>query len=157
MFAGFTAFTWFHTILSLIMLVSGIVVTFGMIGGKRCEGWMGIYLVTAVLTNATGFGFTPVTPLMPSHYVGILSLVLLAIALLARYAFHLAGAWRAIFAVMIVLTVYFDAFVFVVQIFRKVPGLGGDQGPVFGAVQGVVFVVFLVLTILAARRYPRAA
>src|ERR1043166_1436790 len=105
MFAGFTAFTWLHTIISLIMLLAGTAVTFGMIAGKRCEGWTALYLVTAVLTSATGFGFLPIAQLLPSHILAILSLVLLAIALLARYAFHLAGAWRWIFAVMVVVTV----------------------------------------------------
>jgi hypothetical protein len=162
MFAGFTAFTWLHTILSLIMLLAGAVVTFGMIGGRRLDGWMTTYLITAVLTSATGFGFLPIEKLLPSHILAILSLVLLAIALAARYVFHLAGAWRWIFAVMVVVTTYFDYFVLVVQLFTKVPGLHmlapTQAEPPFAVVQGVVLVIFAVLTIWAAVKFrPQAA
>jgi hypothetical protein len=161
MFAGFTAFTWFHTIISLVMLVAGTVVTFGMIGGKRCEGWTALYLVTAVLTSVTGFGFLPIEKLLPSHILAIISLVLLAIALAARYAFHLAGAWRWIFAALIVITTYFDYFVLVVQLYTKVPGLHAlaptQAEPPFAITQGVVLAIFAVLTIWAAIKYPRQA
>jgi hypothetical protein len=162
MFAGFTAFTWFHTVISLITLLAGTVVTFGMIGGRRHEGWIALYLITAVLTNATGFGFLPIEKLLPSHILAILSLVLLAVALAARYVFHLAGAWRWIFAVMVVATTYFDYFVLVVQLFTKVPGLHmlapTQAEPPFAIVQGVVLAIFVVLAIWAARKYrPQAA
>src|ERR1043166_1686126 len=131
MFAGFTAFTWFHTVISLIMLLAGTVVTFGMIGGRRHEGWIALYLITAVLTNATGFGFLPIEKLLPSHILAILSLVLLAVALAARY----------VFAGMVVVTAFFDYFGLVVQLFPKVPGLPmpapTPAEPPFAIVQGV--------------------
>ena len=164
MFDGFTPFTWFHTIISLIMLVTGILAVFALIGSQRAKGLMAIYLLFAVLTSATGFGFVPIVKLLPSHIVGIISLVLLAIAILARYAFHLQGAWRWIFAVLVVVTVYLDAFVFVTQLFLKVPSIHAlapqapdAPEPPFAIVQGAVLVVFLVLTILAAVKFhPRA-
>jgi hypothetical protein len=157
MFAGFTAFTWFHTILSLIMLVAGIVVIFGMISGRRRDGWTALYFVTAVLTSVTGFGFLPIDKLLPSHIVAIISLVLLAIAILARYALHLAGVWRWIFAVTVGITVYLDYFVLVVQLFLKVPGLHvlapTQMEPPFAIAQGLVLLVFAALTILAAIKF----
>ena len=160
MFAGFTAFTWFHTIISIVMLVAGIVVTFQLIGNRRLGGWMMIYLVFAILTSVTGFGFLPIVKLLPSHILAIISLVLLAVALLARYTFHLAGAWRWIFAVMVVVTVYFDYFVLMTQLFLKVPSLHAlaplapdVPQPPFAIAQGLVLAVFAVLAILAAIKF----
>ena len=91
-------FTILHVIISLVGIVSGIFVLFGMLGSKRMAGWTGLFLLTTILTSATGFGF-PFTGLLPSHIIGILSLVLLAIACVALYGMKLSGAWRWIYAV----------------------------------------------------------
>jgi len=164
MFDGFTPFTWFHTIISLIMLVVGIIVTLEMIGRRHGDSWTVLYLIAAILTSVTGFGF-PFTKLLPSHYVGIISLVLLAIALLARYGFHLRSAWRWIFAICIVVTVWFDVFVFITQLFLKVPAIHAlaphapdVPEPPFAIVQGAALVVFVILTIAAAIKFrPQSA
>jgi predicted membrane protein len=109
----------------------------------------------------TGFGF-PVDKFLPSHAFGIISLVLLLLVILARYTFHLAGAWRWIYALGLVITVYLDAFVAVVQAFLKIPALhalapAGSEPP-FAIAQGVLLVVFVVLAIMAAKRFhPEAA
>src|SRR5262245_49581127 len=121
MFAGFTAFTWFHTILSLVAIVAGFVVVPDLLASRTLPAWTGIYIATAVLTSVTGFGFT--APFGPAHVVGIISLVLLAGAIIALYGFHLAGPWRWIYAVAQTLAQYFLVFVLVAQIFRKVPAL----------------------------------
>ena len=86
-------FTLVHTAISLIGIVSGLVVVYGMLGGKRLDGWTALFLTTTVLTSVTGYLF-PFEHLLPSHIVGGISLVVLAVALLARYSFHLAGGWR---------------------------------------------------------------
>src|SRR5258708_31161880 len=91
-------FTAVHVVLSLVGILSGFVVLFGLLGGKRLDGWTALFLTTTVLTSVTGFGF-PFEHLLPSHKVGIISLVVLAIAIAARYTFHLAGAWRSIYTV----------------------------------------------------------
>jgi len=75
-----------------------------------------------VLTSVSGFGF-PFEHLLPSHKVGILSLVILAVAIPARYAFHLAGRWRAIYIVGAATALYLNVFVLVFQSFLKVPAL----------------------------------
>lgn len=156
MFAGFTAFTWFHTIISLVMLIAGCVMMLGMFRSEGRRGWTALFLLTGVLTSVTGFGF-PFDKLLPSHYVGILSLVLLAIALLARYAFHLAEPWRWIFVITVMVAFYLDAFVLVVQIFRKVAGLGGEGSPGFMAAQGVLLVLFVYWTYKAVKGYHPAS
>ena len=78
-----TTFTLFHVGVSLLALISGLVVVGGLAAGARLDGWTGLFLFTTFLTNATGFFFP--APLMPSHGVGVLSLVLLPFVLWARY------------------------------------------------------------------------
>lgn len=156
MFVGFTAFTWFHTVISLVMLIAGFAMMLGMFRSEGRRGWTALFLLTGVLTSATGFGF-PFDKLLPSHIVGIISLVLLAIALLARYAFHLAEPWRWIFVIAAMVAFYLDAFVLVVQIFRKVAGLGGEGGTGFMAAQGVLFILFAYWIYKAVKGYHPAA
>jgi hypothetical protein len=93
-----STFTSVHVVLSLVGILSGFVVLFGLLGGKRLDGWTALFLASTVATNVTGFLF-PVDHFLPSHAVGIISLVILAVAILARYALHLAGAWRWIYVV----------------------------------------------------------
>src|SRR5258705_2776198 len=119
---GLSLFTWFHTLLSLVMLVAGFVVVKDLLRSHIDSTWMAVFLVSGVLTSATGFGF-PFTRLIESHYVGIVSLVLLALAILGLYVFRLAGPWRWIFVISVVVAFYFDALVAIVQLFRKVPSL----------------------------------
>ena len=101
---------------------SGVVVASGLLAAKRLEGWTALFLTSTVATSLTGFGF-PVEHLLPSHVVGALSLIVLAVAILARYALHLSGGWRWIYVVCTVLALYLNVFVGIVQVFLKVPGL----------------------------------
>ncbi len=162
MFAGFTAFTWFHTIISLVMLVAGFAMMFGMFRSEGRRGWTALFLLLGVLTSATGFGF-PFDKLLPSHYTGILSLIVLAIAILSRYVFHLAEPWRWIFVITAMIAFYLDAFVFVTQLFLKVPALHAlaplapdVPQPPFAIAQGVVLLVFVYWTYKAVRGYHPA-
>src|SRR5215813_15394557 len=113
------AFTIIHVIISLVAIASGIIVLFGMLGSHRMPGWTALFLLTTILTSVTGFLF-PFTTLLPSHIVGIISLVVLAIALLALYGFGLRGAWRWIYVVTAVVALYLNSFVAVVQAFQKI-------------------------------------
>jgi hypothetical protein len=117
-------YTFLHVLISLVGIGTGLIVMFGLLNGKRFDGWTVLFLVTTVLTSVTGFGF-PFDHLLPSHKVGILSLVILAAAIPARYVFHLAGAWRWIYVVGAGLALYFNVFVLVVQSFKKAPALKG--------------------------------
>src|ERR1700730_906253 len=107
MILGMTTFTFVHVVLSLIGIFSGFVVVFGLFASKRYDGWTSIFLVSTVLTSVTGV-FFPFHRLLPSHILGILSLVALAIAIPARYSFHLAGAWRGTYVIASVVAVYFN-------------------------------------------------
>ena len=151
-----STFTTVHVIISLVAIASGIIVLFGMLGSKRLDGFTGLFLLTTVLTSVTGFGF-PFTHLSPAHKLGIISLVVLAIAILARYSFHMAGSWRWIYVVTAVLALYLNVFVLVVQSFEKVPALHAmaptqTEGP-FKIAQLLVLVLFILLTVVAVRKF----
>jgi len=152
-------FTFVHVLLSLVGIGSGFGVVFGLLSG-RLNGWTLLFLVTTVLTSATGFLF-PVEHLLPSHILGILSLVVLALAIVARYAFHMAGAWRTTYAVGAVIALYFNCFVGVVQAFEKVHALKAlaptqKEAP-FLVAQLVVLAIFVALGIIAAKRFRSAS
>ena len=151
-----STFTLVHVLISLVGIGSGLVVIYGLLTGKRLDGWTALFLATTVATSVTGFGF-PFDHLLPAHKVGILSLVVLAVAILARYAFHLRGAWSRIYAISAVVALYLNVFVGVVQAFLKVPALKAlapkQTEPPFLVAQLVVLVIFIVITILAAKRF----
>src|ERR1700693_1551047 len=102
-----STFTLVHVLISLVGIASGLVVLYGLLTGKRLDGWTGLFLATTVLTSVTGFGF-PFDHLLPSHILGILSLVVLAVTIPARYKFHLGGAWRWIYVVGAGMALYFN-------------------------------------------------
>lgn len=152
------AFTLLHVIISLIGIVAGIVVMFGLLNSKPMPGLTAIFLLATILTSVTGFLF-PFTVLLPSHMVGILSLVLLAVACLALYGMKLHGIWRPVYVVTAMVSLYLNVFVLVIQSFLKVPVLHAlapdvpPAGPVFATVQGLVLLVFVLFTIGAWRRF----
>jgi hypothetical protein len=151
-----STFTLVHVLLSLVGIGTGLIVVYGMLTGKRLDGWTAIFLTTTVLTSATGFLF-PVEHLLPSHIVGIISLVVLAGAILARYALHLAGAWRWIYVVCAVFALYLNCFVAVVQSFLKISSLKAlaptQKEPPFLVAQLTVMVIFIILGIFAVKKF----
>jgi hypothetical protein len=149
-------FTLVHVIISLLGIGSGVVVVAGLLSGKRLDGWTALFLTTTVLTSVTGFLF-PFHQLLPSHKVGVISLLVLAIAIYARYARHMAGGWRTTYVICAAMALYFNVFVLVVQGFMKVPALKAlaptqTEAP-FVAAQLIVLAVFVVLTIFAVKRF----
>src|SRR5258707_13099560 len=117
-----TALTLVHVVLSLAGIGSGFIVVFGLIAAKRLDGLTALFLASTVATSLTGFLF-PFHKLLPSHVIGITSLITLAIAQLARYLRHLTCAWRWIYAVNVVISLYLNVFVLVAQEFQKIPAL----------------------------------
>jgi hypothetical protein len=154
-------FTTVHTIISLIAILAGLVVMFGMLGSKRMPILTAIFLVMTILTSASGFLIPPLLferPL-PSHMIGVLSLVLLVIACFALYGMKLDGAWRWIYALTALVSLYLNVFVLVVQLFVKVPPLHllapsvPPTEPPFAIAQVIVLVFFVVVIIGAIRLY----
>ena len=120
----------------------------GLVAGKRLDGWTGLFLATTVLTHVTGF-FFPFTSFLPSHGVGIVSLLVLPVVLYARYGKSLAGAWRRVYVVGAVSVLYLNVFVLVVQLFRRLPALLASaptqQEPAFVVTQLGALVLFVWL------------
>ncbi len=149
-------YTLLHVLISLVGIVSGLIVMYGFLTGKRLEGLTAVFLTTTVLTSLTGFGF-PFEHLLPSHKVGIISLVILAVAIPARYVFHLAGKWRAVHLVGAATALYLNVFVLVVQSFLKVPALKAlaptQKEPPFLVAELLVLLIFATLTVFATVRF----
>jgi hypothetical protein len=149
-------FTLIHVVISLAGIGSGLVVAIGLLSAKRLDGWTAIFLATTVLTSVTGFGF-PFEHLLPSHIVGGVSLLVLALAIYARYGRHLAGPWRRVYAIGAVVALYLNVFVLVVQLFRNVPALmelaPTQSEPPFAIAQLVVLALFVGLGVSAAIRF----
>jgi hypothetical protein len=156
-----STYTNVHVIISLVAIVAGLVVAAGMVQDKRLNAWTSLFLWTTVLTSVTGFGF-PFERLLPSHYVGFISLAVLAIAILARYSFHMAGAWRWIYVITAVLALWLNVFVLIAQLFLKVsflkPLAPTQSEPPFLIAQTLGLLVFAYLAYLGIRRFhPKPA
>jgi hypothetical protein len=149
-------FTQFHVAISLLGILSGFVVLIGLLTAKRLDRWTAFFLLTTLATSVTGFLF-PFHGVTPAIIVGLISVILLAVAFFARYARRLSGAWRWIYVVTAMAALYLNVFVLVVQLFQKVPTLKAlaptqTEAP-FLITQLLVLVIFVVLTIFATIRF----
>jgi hypothetical protein len=151
-----STFTLLHVVLSLIGIAAGLVVVVAMLRLKTVNGWTALFLATTVLTSVTGFLF-PFGQLLPSHVVGIISLLVLAIAIVALYGYRLAHAWRWVYVTGAVLALYLNVFVLVAQGFQKVAFLNAlgptPSDPAFIIAQLVVLAIFVVLSVKALKSF----
>jgi len=156
MILGMTTLTFIHVVLSLIGIVAGFVAMAGLLASQRRDGWTAIFLAVTVATSVTGFLF-PVSKLLPSHIVGIVSLVILAVALYALYGRHLSGVWRPVYVVTAMIALYLNVFVLIIQSFLKIAPLNAlaptqSELP-FVIAQGAALLFFVIVTIVAAMRF----
>jgi hypothetical protein len=156
MIMDITTITLGHTVISIVAIAAGLVVVGGLIAGVRIDGWTGIFLVTSALTSITGF-FFPFTRLLASHWIGIISLVILPFVIAARYWKHLRGGWRGTYVVGTVLVLYLNFFILLVQLFRRIPALlvaaPKQTEPPFVLTQLLVLALFAWLGFAAFRRF----
>ena len=149
-------YTAIHVVISLVGIVSGFVVMAGMITAHPLDGWTKVFLITTVATSVTGF-FFPYKGVTPAQVVGVISLVVLALAICARYPAHLAGSWRWIYVATAVSAQYFNVFVLVVQMFQKIPSLKllapTQKERPFQLAQAAVLIVFVAWGVLAGLRF----
>jgi hypothetical protein len=153
-----------HVIISLVGIAAGFIVMFGMLGSNRMPSLTAIFLLLTILTSATGFLIPPLVTekLLPSHMIGVLSLILLAIACYALYGQKLSGSWRWIYVVTALLAQYFNVFVVVIQSFLKIGPLHAlapsvpPSEPPFAVAQGIVLVFFIIFIVGAIRRFHPA-
>jgi hypothetical protein len=145
-----------HVVLSLIGILAGFVVVYGLFKGNRMDGWTAVFLAITALTSLTGF-FFPFHKLLPSHILGVLSLIVLAIAVPARYVYRLAGGWRRIYVITAVLALYFNFFVLIAQLFQKVPPLKAlaptQSEPPFLVAETSALVLFIILGIYSVKGF----
>ena len=114
-----STYTLIHVIISLAGIGSGFIVMYGLLNSKRLDGWTAIFLTTTVLTSVTGF-FFPFEGLKPSYILAVISLVVLAIAIWARYSRRLEGGARRTYILTAALALYLNCFVGVIQAFAKI-------------------------------------
>ena len=149
-------YTLFHVIISLVGIFSGLVVAGGLMANARFDRWTAIFLFTTVLTSVTGFGF-PFTTVLPSHVVGGVSLVVLLVAVIARYLKNMTGGWRWIYVASAIAALWLNAFVLLAQLFVRVPALNAlgptPKDPAFALTQLFVLLFFIVIWRLAARGF----
>jgi hypothetical protein len=154
-------FTILHVIISLVAIVAGLIVMFGMLGPYHSGGLTALFLLLTILTSVTGFMF-PFNGVTPGIIVGAISCVLLAIACLALYGMKVSGIWRSIYVVTALLSLYLNVFVLGVQSFLKIPPLhelapgNPPAGPAFAVVQGIALLFFVVMIFQVWRRYKPA-
>jgi hypothetical protein len=156
MIFGMTALTFVHVVISLVGIFSGFVVVFGLLTSRRLDGWTALFLTTTVLTSVTGF-FFPFHGFLPAHGVGIISLIVLAVAIYSRYQRHLEGGWRRSYVISSLIALYLNVFVLIVQLFMKVPSLKAmaptqSEAP-FKIAQLFALALFVVLAVLASIRF----
>ena len=149
-------FTIVHVVLSVVGIGSGFIVLCGLLTRKRLERWTALFLASTVATSVTGFGF-PFDHVLPSHVVGVISLLVLAVAIVARYALHLNGAWGRLYVITAMVALYLNVFVLVVQLFQKVPTLKAlaptqSESP-FVLAQLSVLALFVAVSAVAAVRF----
>jgi hypothetical protein len=151
-------FTLIHVVISLVGIASGIIVMYGFFTNRRLDLWTAVFLVTTALTSLTGFLF-PFKGVTPGIKLGIISLVVLAVAIVTRYVLHLA--WRKTYVIAACMALYFNVFVLVVQSFEKVSALKvlapTQKEPPFAVAQIAVLLLFVVVTIFAVKRFRQAA
>jgi hypothetical protein len=151
-----TIFTPFHVAISLVAIISGFVVVQGFFAAKRLDGWTLIFLTFTAATSVTGFLF-PFHGFKPSYVFGIISLLVLALSFFARYRRNMTGHWRLVYVITAMTALWLNFFVLVAQSFMKIPALHaltptGSEPPFLGT-ELVVMAVFVVLTIIAAKRF----
>ena len=148
--------TLFHVIVSLIAIVSGIGVAYGLIVSRRYERCTFVYMVSTIVTLLTGF-FFPYHGFTPAIGIGILCTLIFIPTAIARYTFHMNGIWRPVFIVGSLVLFFFNSLVLIVQSFQKIPALNafapnGNEPPIMVA-QAALLVVFLIVGFFSVRRF----
>jgi len=156
MLVDLPTFTLIHVVLSVLGIIAGLVVAGGLMAGARMDGWTAFFLLTTVATSVTGF-FFPFTTILPSHITGVISLVVLAVCLAARYGKRMEGGWRTVYAITAVTALYLNVFVLIVQLFVKTPALAQlaptQTEPPFAVTQALVLALFVLIGWAAQRGF----
>jgi len=149
-------FTIIHVLISLAAIAAGVVVVAAMLRIERAAGWTALFLALTLLTSLTGFLF-PIKGFTPALGTGVISTAVLLVALWALYVGRLQRVWRGIYVVTAVTALYLNVLVLIAQAFQKIPPLHSlaPQGsePPFLVAQTIALVAFVVIGVLAVRRF----
>lgn len=149
-------YTLIHTLISLVGIVAGAVMAIGLLRSKLTPTWSAVFFISTALTCLTGF-FFPFHGFKPSYVVGVLTLIVLGIAVSARYQHQLAGRWRLMYVVSSLTAFYFNVFVLIVQSFLKIPVLHAlaptQQESPFKLAQVMALVLFAELGYLVHKKF----
>jgi hypothetical protein len=153
-------FTLLHVGISLIGIIAGLIAMPAFATGHRLPAATAIFLATTALTTLTGFLF-PITVVTPALITGVISTMVIAIALAAIYRFGLRGKAGIVYAVSANVALWLNLFVLVVQAFLKVPALNalapnGNEPP-FAVAQGLVLIGMVGLGWACVRAVRRRA
>ena len=138
-------FTNIHVAISLIGILAGFVLLCGMIAGRFRSGWNNLFLVFTILTSVTGFMFHS-KAFGPPHVVGVISLVVLAVALFAQFGLGRQAMARTTYAIAAAIAQWLNVFVLVTQAFQKVHFFHslaptGSEPPFLAAQVGVLLLM----------------
>jgi hypothetical protein len=152
-------FTYLHVFVSLVALGAGIFIIYGLLTSRRLNILTALFLVTTIATSLSGFLF-PFKGITPGIILGVLSIIVLVVAIVALYVKKLAGPWRGTYVVSMCVAYYFNFFVLVAQSFDKVQALHSfaptQSSPGWGFSQAAVLVIFILLTIRAFKKFHPA-
>lgn len=143
---GLTPLGTIHTAISLVALAAGL---WALLRDKAIlpgSGLGKVYIWATVLTCLTGFGIFQHGGFGPPHVLGIVTLLVLGVAAVARRWFGRAGPYVETLAYS--LTFFFHFIPGVNETFTRVPVgaplLSGPDDPALQKVVGVLFVIYLV-------------
>ena len=155
-----SALTFIHTAISLVALLVGAIVLYGILHGRYQRDWTAAFIALTLAVCVTGFMF-PFHQILPSHIFGVLTLVAMAVTIYALYSKRLNGFWRALYVASAVFAFYLNAFVAIVQAFLKIPALtplAPTQSELpFIVAQVVLLILVVAAAIVGTKRFRMAA
>ncbi len=139
-----STFTLIHVVISLVGIATGLVVVYGFLAGNKLPAWNAVFLVMTILTSVTGF-FFPFHGITPGIVVGAISLVVLAVAVVAW-----RKGWSKTYIVTATIAEFFNVLVLIVQSFQKIPALHALAPKGTEPITNVVKILALVAFVAAA-------
>jgi len=153
-----TTFTLIHVAISLVGIFTGLGVVWGLLVGEKFSALTAVFLTFTAATSLTGFCYFPFLGFTPGQAFGILSMILLVLAVYSLSVRQLSGVWCRVYVITAIAALYLNVFVLILQTFQKVPALKalaptGTESP-FAITQGIVLLIFIGLGIRSALRFP---
>jgi hypothetical protein len=151
-----SAFVAVHAFIGIVAIFMGFVVLFGLLNGKLSRPWNAVFLLTTLLTSASGLLFSS-TKVTPGIVLGIVSLIILGIAIIALYGFHLQGLWRTSYVLSSMVPFYFNLAILFAIGFVRIPTLrqlaSATDGTAFKIAEALLLVLATSVIAIAVRKF----